>query len=81
MQPSSRDKENFDSAMSMPMITEAPEIRAAMTEFRPTPPSPKTATFCPGRTPAELKTDPAPVTTAQPKSAATSNGMDGVNPY
>jgi hypothetical protein len=38
---------------------------------------PKTATFWPGRTFAELKTAPAPVTTAQPNIAAMSKGTEG----
>ena len=40
----------------------------------PTPPQPNTATRSPGRTPAVRHTAPVPVATAQPASAATSNG-------
>ena len=77
VQPTSIASGNLDSLMSMPMISDAPEILAAITELRPTPPSPNTATFWPGRTFAELNTAPAPVTTAQPNMAATSSGTEG----
>ena len=45
-----------------------------MTAEIPTPPSPTTATASPGRTTAVLRTAPAPVRTAHPKTAATSSG-------
>ena len=40
----------------------------------PVPPSPKTATRSSGRTPAVRHTAPTPEVTAQPTSAAISNG-------
>ncbi len=40
----------------------------------PTPPQPITATRSPGATPAVRQTAPVPVATAQPASAAISNG-------
>src|SRR3954468_21856433 len=45
--------------------------------LRPTPPQPNTATLAPGSTFAVLNTAPTPVVTAQPTSAARSNGIFG----
>ena len=42
-----------------------------MTQDRPTPPSPITATVAPAGTSAVLRTAPTPVETQQPMSAAT----------
>ena len=47
---------------------------APSTALIPTPPQPNTTTRSPGRTPAVRHTAPVPVATAQPASAATSNG-------
>ena len=52
-------------------------MRAPCTTFRPTPPQPITATDEPGATFAVLNTAPTPVVTAQPTSAARSNGIVG----
>src|SRR5258706_3371521 len=76
VQPSSLASGNLLSMISMPMISDAPEIFAAITALSPTPPNPNTATLWPGRTFAALNTAPAPVTTAQPNIAATSSGID-----
>jgi len=46
-----------------------------MTIDRPTPPSPITATLAPAGTAAVLTTEPTPVATQQPMSAATSAGV------
>jgi len=54
----------------------APAAAAPITEDRPTPPSPTTATLWPGLTLAVLATAPTPVITAQPNSAASSSGTD-----
>src|ERR1019366_5642818 len=48
----------------------APAILAAITELRPTPPQPITATLWPHSTRAVRSTAPAPVVTAQPTSVA-----------
>ena len=55
-------------------MARAPEATAPSTEARPTPPRPTTATVVPARTCAVLTTAPTPVSTAQPKSAASSSG-------
>ena len=52
----------------------APATTAPSSALMPTPPQPITATRSPGRTPAVRQTAPVPVATAQPASAATSNG-------
>jgi hypothetical protein len=52
----------------------APAATAPSSALIPTPPQPNTATRSPGRTPAVRQTAPVPVATAQPTSAATSNG-------
>ena len=52
----------------------APAATAPSSALIPTPPQPNTATRSPGRTPAVRHTAPVPVATAQPASAATSNG-------
>src|SRR5689334_20758450 len=57
------------------MIGLAPQFLAAAIADRPTPPTPQTATLCPGRTPAECSTAPAPVITAQPMMAPVSSGV------
>ena len=75
--PSSRASFRFASTGSTATIGYALATEAAITEARPTPPSPNTATDWPGRTVAVLRTAPAPVSTAQPKSAAVRNGTSG----
>ena len=60
--------------MSTAITGSAPTATAAISAERPTPPHPITATRSPGRTPAVRQTAPTPVVTAQPTSAATSNG-------
>ncbi len=57
------------------MILAAPAILAALIAARPTPPQPTTSTVSPGVTLQALKIVPAPVVTAQPSSAARSNGI------
>ncbi len=58
-------------------IWRAPARLAPSKAENPTPPSPTTATVEPGETRAVLSTAPTPVSTAQPKSAASSNGNSG----
>src|SRR4029077_4883748 len=60
--------------MSMRTILEAPAMRAPLTALSPTPPAPKITTVSPAQTFAVFKTEPAPVTTPQPRSAAWANG-------
>ena len=72
--PSSRASWRLAATGSTATMVTAPATCAAITEARPTPPSPKTATDWPGRTAAVLSTAPAPVSTAQPKSAAVWSG-------
>ena len=48
-----------------------------MTVDRPTPPAPNTTTEEPGSTLAVFKTDPIPVVTAHPITAAISWGKEG----
>ncbi len=55
---------------STAMMGQALATTAPITEASPTPPRPKMATDCPGRTAAVLSTAPAPVSTAHPKRAA-----------
>ena len=52
-------------------------MRAAWMIDIPTPPHPMTATLRPAVTPAERKTAPVPVTTAQPSRAAGTMGIKG----
>ena len=61
------------------MIRAAPASFAAATTCSPTPPQPITATLSPRRTPAALRTAPAPVTTPQPSSEACHSGMSAVS--
>ena len=56
------------------MICEAPATTDPRMDDIPVPPRPKTATRSSGRTPAVRQTAPTPDVTAQPTSAATSNG-------
>jgi hypothetical protein len=49
-------------------------MRAPLTALSPTPPAPKITTVSPALTFAVFKTEPAPVTTPQPSSAAWANG-------
>src|SRR6201981_296436 len=55
-------------------IFDAPAMRAPLTALRPTPPAPKITIVSPALTFAVFKTEPAPVTTPQPSSAAWGNG-------
>src|SRR3546814_17357069 len=59
---------------SIAISTDGPASFAPSRPDRPTPPSPITATFCPGRTPAVFSAAPTPVITAQPNTAAISSG-------
>ena len=61
--------------MSITTIRDAPAMRAPLTALRPTPPAPKITTVSPACTFAVFKTEPAPVTTPQPSSAAWAKGM------
>jgi hypothetical protein len=58
----------------MAITWDAPAATAPITAESPVPPVPITATRSPGRTPAVRQTAPTPLVTAQPSSAATSNG-------
>src|SRR5258706_15872391 len=60
------------------MIGCAPAARAPVRTLSPTPPSPITRTESPDLTLAVLLTAPTPVRTAQPSSAAYSNGTSGL---
>ena len=64
----------WSGVVSTAITGSAPTATAAISAERPTPPQPITATRSPGRTPAVFQTAPTPVVTAQPTSAATSNG-------
>jgi len=59
------------------MIREAPARRAAAITCIPTPPQPITHTVSPIFTPAAFRTAPTPVTTAHPRSAASTIGSSG----
>ena len=65
---------SFRGSVSTATTGSAPAATAAITADNPTPPHPITATLSPGRTPAVFHTEPTPVVTAQPTSAATSSG-------
>jgi hypothetical protein len=58
----------------MTTIFDAPASRAPLTALSPTPPAPKITTLSPTLTLAVFKTEPAPVTTPHPSSAAWANG-------
>jgi hypothetical protein len=55
-------------------MSDAPAATAPTIAASPVPPSPKTATRSPGRTPAVRHTAQTPLATAHPTRAATSNG-------
>jgi hypothetical protein len=74
--PSSRASSSFSGTTSTAAIVVAPAVRAPSSAARPTPPSPNTATLSPILTRAELTAAPTPVSTAQPNSAAISNGSE-----
>ena len=61
----------------MATIALAPEASAPSSDASPTPPRPMTATVEPARTCAVFTTAPTPVSTAQPKSAASSSANSG----
>src|SRR5690606_5511699 len=75
--PSSRALSSLASSMSTAITSTAPTALAASSDEKPTPPSPTTATLVPASTFAVLITAPAPVMTAQPNSAASSQGSVG----
>src|ERR1700680_956164 len=72
--PTEAARDSFSSERSTATTGVAPTASAPSTALTPTPPQPITATRSPGRTPAVFQTAPIPVETAQPTSAATSNG-------
>ena len=72
--PSCRASSRLAGTGSTAMMGQAFATSAPITEASPTPPRPKMATDWPGRTEAVLRTAPAPVSTAQPKSAAVWSG-------
>ncbi len=72
--PALRARSNFSGWMSTRKIRRAPAMRAPWTAERPTPPPPTTATVEPGATRADLSTEPRPVQTPQPMTAARSIG-------
>ncbi|CAM5403910.1 hypothetical protein SHIRM173S_12602 [Streptomyces hirsutus] len=72
--PKARARRNRTSWMSTATMREAPARPAAPIVLSPTPPVPITATVSPSRTRAALRTDPAPVSTAQPSRAAGAGG-------
>ena len=59
------------------MSVAAPRTADAISDARPTPPRPITATALPWATGAVLKAAPAPVATPHPTSEAMSSGMSG----
>src|SRR5437660_1560990 len=61
------------------MTGEQPARTAPATADSPTPPTPKITKLCPGRAPAVFHTEPTPVGTAQPKSAACAMSMPSGN--
>src|SRR5947208_244173 len=75
--PSSRARSSFDCTLSDATMVVAPAATAPSRAARPTPPSPKIATLSPIRTFAACEAAPTPVITAQPNSAAISNGRSG----
>src|SRR3954470_4790758 len=60
---------------STAMMCRAPACFAPCTALMPMPPMPKMTTLSPGRVSAEYTTEPHPVGTPQPTSAAFSSGM------
>jgi hypothetical protein len=64
----------LDGTTSTATIVAAPASRAPSSAARPTPPGPNTATWWPISMSALLTAAPTPVSTAQPNSAAISNG-------
>jgi hypothetical protein len=69
-----RANSSFSGLRSTAMIVAASASTAPWRTFKPTPPTPNTATELPGGTRAVLATAPTPVSTAQPMSAALSSG-------
>ena len=67
---------SLSSNRSIPIILDAPAALAPIKAAKPVPPSPTTATVDPTLILAVLKTAPAPVITAHPNNAASSNGRD-----
>lgn len=78
--PDCRAESALPASTSMATIRLAPATALPWMTFSPTPPAPITATEAPGRTPAVLKTDPRPVTTAHPTVAALSRGDVRIDP-
>ena len=72
--PSLRASSSLSSWMSSATTWLAPATCAPNSALSPTPPRPTTATRAPGNTCAVLSAAPTPVSTAQPNSAASSNG-------
>ena len=71
MAPTSIAVASLAGTRSMATIRDAPASAAPMTHDSPTPPRPMTAIVEPGSTAAVLRTEPTPVETQHPMSAAT----------